>query len=370
MQGPLVTVLMSVYNGGKYLRPSVESILNQTYKDFEFFIVNDQSTDDSVKIIESFHDKRIVIHHNEMNLGLTKSLNVGLKLARGKYVARMDADDIAFEMWLEKLMHYFRKHPEHAAVGSSAVVIDGAGKKKEIRRAPINLHEIIFRVFFAPPMNHVSVLLNKELILENGGYDEKFRITQDYELWSSLIRNRYTITNLPDILVSYRVHSHSVGFIEANKRGFQEKTETMFRNIQSLTNLEITKSDVEEICKLFYHTPELNPEMFHRAQSNFENIYPHLKEGFMLPTEFFKKGIKTQMLKPYCKLAVHKVQNNEIREARKIAMQYCRQYGFHMMPFLIFLTTFGGYRISKRIPYVYEKGLETVTKLFPRLKSS
>lgn len=365
---PLVTVLMPVYNGGDYLRLSIKSILAQTYKDFEFLIINDCSTDNSLETIRSFKDPRIVVHTNAVNMGQTKSLNVGLRLAKGKCIARMDADDMAFPLWLEKLVNYIKEHPENIAVGSAAIVIDSEGKIKEFRRMPTNFFEVIFRIFYAPPMNHVSVLFNKDLIWENGGYDEEFKITQDYELWSSLIRDNKRIINISTVLVAYRFHSKSLGFIEANKRGLEEKSETLFRNINSLTNLKITWDDAEGICKLFYHTAVLNSEEFQHAQSNFENIYLNLKEKFKLPPELIRKGIKAQMLKPYCKLAIYEIQNDNIKEARRRALRYCRRYGFHIMPFLIFLTAFAGYRISRKIPSIYEKWLEIVTKLSLKLK--
>lgn len=359
---------MPVYNGGDYLRPSIASILRQTYRDFEFLIINDCSTDHSLETIYSFQDPRITVHNNEINLGQTKSLNVGLKLAKGKYIARMDADDMAFPIWLEKLVNYINQHPHYAAVGSAAVVIDERGRKKQIRMPPANFHKIIFRIFFAPPINHVSVLLNKDIILKNGGYDEEFKITQDYELWSSLIRNGYSLTNLSDILVAYRVHSHSIGFIEANKRGFEEKSKTVFRNVNALTHFKITYAEAMDICKLFYHTPELNPEDFERAQHNFEHIYPNLIESLKLPSDLIKSGISSQMLKPYCKLAVLEIQNNGITKARAITLSYCRRYGFHIMPLLIFLTTLAGYRASKKLPQIYEKWLQLTTEITLKLK--
>ena len=367
---PLVTVLMAVYNGGRYLKSSIESVLNQTFKDFEFLIINDCSTDDSVKMIESFNDERIVILHNGKNLGQTKSLNVGLKLARGKYIARMDADDMAFPTWLEKLVTYFEKKQKYAVIGAAAVVIDDTGRKKEIRRAPINLHEIIFRIFFAPPVNHVSVLMNKDIILKVGGYDEEFKITQDYELWSQLIRKDYSITNVPDILVSYRVHSQSIGFRETDKRGLQEKSETIFRNITSLTDLSIIYDDAIELCKLFYHTHELTQEQFEHAENNFSLIYKNIKDKYKVPQNIIINGIKKQMLKPYCKLAIFEVQNNRIEKARKIALEYCRKYGYHIMPLGIFLATYTGYKLSKKIPFIYGKGLEMSTNLFLKLRLS
>jgi len=367
---PLVTVLMTVYNGGEYLKESVRSVISQTFRDFEFLIVNDCSTDDSVKTIESFNDERIIVHNNENNMGQTKSLNVGLKLARGKYVARMDADDMAFPMWLEILTEYFRNYPDYAAIGSAAIVIDENGKKKEICRLPASSHEIIFRIFFAPPMNHVSVLLNKEIIMKNGGYDENFKITQDYELWSSLIRNGYKLLNIPDILVAYRIHSRSIGFMEANRKGLEEKSETILRNVNAMTNFKITFEEAIEICKLFYHTPELSTEEFKNAQQNFEKIYSNLKEKFRVPLELAKKEIKNQMLKPYCKLAAFEMQNNMIKKARITVSEYLRRYGFHLMPFLMYLITFSGAGLSKKTPWAYEKWMRLTTGISLKFKST
>ena len=365
---PLVTVLMTVYNGVEYLETSVQSIINQTFKDFEFLIINDCSTDDSVKIIESFNDKRIIIYNNENNLGQTKSLNIGLKLAKGKYIARIDADDVAFPIWLEKLVNYIREHTEYAAVSPNVVIIDSVDKRKKIRRVPASFHEIIFHIFYDSPMNHVGVLMNKDLILRHGGYDEEFKITQDYELWSSLVRNNYSITNIPDVLMSCRVHSLSTLFMEAGKKALKEKSETIFRNINSFTNLKLVYEEAAGICKLFYHTPDLDPEEFECAEANFLSIYSNMKEGFELPSKFVRNEVRVIMSKPYCKLAISRIQNNKIKDARRIVLKYCRSYGFRMMPFLIFVTTFSGLKMSKKLPTIYEKWLEITTGIFTELR--
>jgi glycosyltransferase involved in cell wall biosynthesis len=367
-KSPLVTVLMTVYNGAEYLKTSVQSILNQTFKDFEFFIVNDCSTDNSVEIIESFNDNRVVVYDNEKNIGQTKSLNKGLRLAKGRYIARIDADDVAFPIWLEKLVNYMKEYSGYAAISPAVILIDSAGKTKKMRRVPVSFHEIIFRIFFDSPMNHVSALLNKDLILENGGYDEKFKITQDYELWSSLVRNNYSITNIPDVLMSCRVHSLSTLFMEASKKALKEKSETIFRNINSFTNLKLAYDDTVGICKLFYHTPDLDPEEFDHAENNFLSIYSNMKEGFKLPSKFVRNEVKVIMSKPYCKLAISRIQNNKIKDARRIVLKYCRSYGFRMMPFLIFVTTFSGLKMSKKLPTIYEKWLEIATRILPKLK--
>ena len=113
MKNPLVSILMPVYNSEKYLREAIKSILNQTFTNFELIIINDGSTDNSLKIIKSFKDNRIKIIKNKGNLGLIKTLNKGIDLAQGKYIARMDADDIAMPKRLEKQIAFFNENPDY-----------------------------------------------------------------------------------------------------------------------------------------------------------------------------------------------------------------------------------------------------------------
>ena len=119
---------MSVYNGEKYLREAIESILNQTFTDFEFLIVNDGSTDSSLEIILSYPDERIRVIRNDRNIGLTKSLNKALQQAKGEYIARQDADDISLQNRFEEQLIYLEKHPEVALLGTSAYKIDERGE--------------------------------------------------------------------------------------------------------------------------------------------------------------------------------------------------------------------------------------------------
>ena len=126
---PKITVLMPVYNGEKYLKESIESILKQTFRDFEFLIINDTSTDESEKIIRSFKDSRIKLIKNEKNIGLTKSLNKGLDLAKGEYMARMDADDISLPKRLEIQVAFMDKNPKIGVIGAWAKVIGESNKK-------------------------------------------------------------------------------------------------------------------------------------------------------------------------------------------------------------------------------------------------
>lgn len=363
MAAPLVTVLMTVYNGGEYLRSSVHSVLNQTYKDFEFLIVNDCSTDNSLDIIKSFNDKRIIIHHNEKNMGQTKSLNVGLRLAKGKYVARMDADDMAFPLWIEKTLNYILKNPEYAAVSSYAVLIDSFGNPYKIFKTPNNFQEIIINIFFAKVINHVGAIINKEVIMEIGGYNEKFMASQDFELWSSLIKAGYKIVSIPEVLVSIRIHENSFGFITESKKGPSEVAEIIARTVNKLTNLTLSYDDAIKL-RLFYRFPhQMTISEFKWAHFMYKEIFDNLKAIYKLNPRLLKTILKKPMLGAFCKRALYEIENNKPNAARSVIYDYNRYYGCHIMTSMILLLSFFGNGLIKRILYIYTKCEEKYTKI-------
>ncbi len=136
MDHPKVTVLLPVYNGARFLRQAIDSVLSQTWKDFELLVVNDGSTDGTAAILESYSDPRIRILSNVQNIGLTLSLNKGLQSARGEYIARIDADDIALPIRLEKQVSYLDQHPEVGLVATGVKVIDERGHVTGSYQAP------------------------------------------------------------------------------------------------------------------------------------------------------------------------------------------------------------------------------------------
>lgn len=357
---PLVTVLMTVYNGGKHLKSSVQSVLNQTFRDFEFLIVNDCSTDDSVKMIESFNDERIIIHHNEKNLGQTKSLNIGLNLARGKYAARMDADDMAFPMWLEKLVSFAEAHREYVVVSAAAAVMNESGKLNKIQRTPTTFEGVIFHIFIGNAINHVGSLFNKEIVLKKGGYNEEFKISQDYELWSSLIRNNYRLVNIDDMLVAVRVHESSISYVAEKDRGLMEVAEIIYRNVSSLTKLKISYDDAIKM-RVFYRFPhQLTNEEFRDTQDLYFKIFNSLKDEFKLELGLLKRKLKKLMLLPYYKRAMFEIENSRSKSARKILLNYYTLYGFHIILCVIFLVTFLDKAIVKRLLNIYESLMERI----------
>ncbi|MGA2121748.1 MAG: glycosyltransferase [Methanoregula sp.] len=214
MPSPKITVLMSVFNGEKYLREAVESILGQTYTDFEFLIIDDASMDSSSEILRQYADPRIRLINNEKNLGLTKSLNMGIALAEGEYIARMDADDISLPDRFEKQIAFLERTPEIALLGTSNYFIDENGKKtgmQIVRKNPsfdLLCNENQF--------NHGSIIVKKSVVRNLGGYNENFRYVQDFELWLRIAKE-FPVRNLVEPLYKLRMHNENIGHLKSEE---------------------------------------------------------------------------------------------------------------------------------------------------------
>lgn len=193
---------MSVYNCEKYLGKSIESILKQTFIDFEFIIIDDCSTDDSYKIIKSYNDERIKVIRNKSRRGLTKNLNTAIAIAKGKYIARQDSDDLSLPQRFETQIKFLEENPEVALVGSSVFLIDHEDRVIGVRKAPQKPRQVLkqFNAF-----NHGSVIMRKEAVDRLGGYNELFKYSQDYELWLRFSKF-YDMANIQTPLYALRVH--------------------------------------------------------------------------------------------------------------------------------------------------------------------
>ncbi|HHL40764.1 MAG TPA: glycosyltransferase [Deltaproteobacteria bacterium] len=200
---PKVTVLMSVYNCERYVGEAVESILGQTFEDFEFLIYNDGSTDSTADVLAGFKDSRLQVIHQE-NVGLTRTLNRGLQAARGQYIARMDADDVSRPERLEKQVAFLDANPDYALVGSWYVRFNREDGIYLDVSEPVTNEEIGKVIKYASPFAHGSVTFRKDCVLAVGGYNEDYRFMQDRELWIRLAA-RYKVCNLPEHLYMLRL---------------------------------------------------------------------------------------------------------------------------------------------------------------------
>lgn len=204
-----ISVVMSVYNGQKYLKQSIESVLGQTLKDFEFLIVNDASTDRSSQILDNYatEDSRVRIITNEQNLGLTKSLNRAIKQASGKYIVRMDDDDISVNSRFEKQLQFMENNPSVALCGTMALVINERGEEIGKKNLAIKYQDIKKKLLFNNQFVHSSLFFKKEL----GLYDESFERAQDYE-FVLRVASKHQVANLPEYLVKWRARPGSLSF--------------------------------------------------------------------------------------------------------------------------------------------------------------
>jgi len=205
---PKVSVLMPVYNGALYLNESIDSILNQSFINFEFLIINDGSTDNSAFIINSYSDKRIRYIELKQNSGIINALNLGLEQANGDYIVRMDADDIAAPNRIEKQVFFMDEHPEVAVAGSA---VEYFGAKSGIMKVPVTHEEITWSLLFGASFFHPTVILRREILVGLGlyRYPTEYPHAEDYALWAELI-GKTKFANLPDALLRYRFNSVSV----------------------------------------------------------------------------------------------------------------------------------------------------------------
>lgn len=203
---PKVSVVMPVFNGEQFVKEAVQSILAQTYTDFDFIIIDDGSTDRTLDILSRIRDSRIRLVTHRQNQGLIDSLNEGFRLSTGEYVARMDCDDVAHPSRLSKQVLFLDRNTSIGAVGSSVRTI---GTKIDRIRPPGG-HELIkISCLFDSPMVHPSVILRKD-VLSDPVYDKSYTHAEDYELWTRLLLKGVRLHNLSDELLDYRVHNAQV----------------------------------------------------------------------------------------------------------------------------------------------------------------
>jgi glycosyltransferase involved in cell wall biosynthesis len=225
MSTPIVSVVMSVYKGERFLRESVESILDQGFCNFEFIIIDDGSTDSSASLLDSYqrNDPRVRVYHQE-NRGLVESLNCGCGLARGKYIARMDADDIAVRDRLMKQIEFMEEHPEVAVLGGAIEVINTVGKSLATHHYPIKNPEIQQALLHGDcPLVHPAILMRKDVFASVGGYRKVVIDAEDYDLWLRMA-DRSQLANLEAVVLKYRRHPYQISIRRSKRQALSNLT--------------------------------------------------------------------------------------------------------------------------------------------------
>jgi len=214
---PRVTVLMAVHNGEPFVREAVESVLAQTFEDFELLVVDDASTDATADIVAGFTDSRIRVVRNDRNLGQVPSLNLGLPEARGEYIARLDADDACRPTRLERQVAVLDREPSVGLVGTWMDAVDERGRLLGRLQKTLDdyvdfvYHTLIMRVY----VSHPSAMYRREPVLRLGGYDETTGPAEDKDLWRKLALERLGARIVPEPLVVYRLHDQQLSQVRA-----------------------------------------------------------------------------------------------------------------------------------------------------------
>ena len=295
---------MPLFNGEKYLKQAIESILRQTYINFEFIIIDDASTDTSLEILEQYNDPRIRLVKNDNNEGITKSLNRGLTIANGEYIARMDADDISLpNRFLEEVI-FLDNNPDIVMVGTARELIDeyGVRIRDVIPKKDPNFQDICN----LNPFQHSSIMIRKSILLEFGGYNELFLSAEDCALWLRIVK-KYKVSNIQKILCKLRIHNESI-----TVKKFEQQALYNILAIRIATN-QITDIDIKSIHQfgINYLKDKLcrkekiyllhNLAEFHRKNDNFKEAQKiYLQIFFMDPTDIFS-------LVNYCRLFLGKM---------------------------------------------------------------
>lgn len=267
---PKVSVIMSVFNGEDFLRETIDSILNQTFTDFEFIIINDGSTDSTRMILESYNDPRIRLFNQE-NAGLTKSLNNGIDKTKGEYIARQDSGDMSGPQRLDLEVKFMEDHPDVGLVGTCSKIINKDGKFLKSWKLP-NGHEKISKMLLnGNCFLHGSVLFRKECVATVGRYREKFEYAQDYDFWLR-ISEKYKVENIDKELYKYRLDTDAIS---------REKiTEQLYYHLL-ITQLARERRETGTDSLDEVDTKNIRAELTNRYQMTAGNINQFLAKAYI-----------------------------------------------------------------------------------------
>lgn len=276
MTAPAISVLMPVYNNGAFLREAVDSIIGQTFADFEILLYNDGSTDNTEEILASYNDGRLRVVNSSENKGLIHLLNTGISEARGKYIARMDGDDISMPDRFEKQFAFMDANPEIGICGTQLEVI---GTGQNILR-PTTDDDLRWWIFRGTPFAHPSVMIRASVLRENNlRYDPQAYLVEDYDLWWRMAKY-CRIANLSDVLLRYRIHSGQESTAKSDLQ-HTNHMQSLNRFIESL-GIDTSIYSAEMLNKFFSGELESNPKNLEWGYRFFKEL-----EYSDVPINFF-----------------------------------------------------------------------------------
>jgi glycosyltransferase involved in cell wall biosynthesis len=305
---PKISIVMPAYNAEKYLEESINSILGQTFKDFEFIIIDDASTDNSSRILQRFKrkDKRIILLKNKKNQGVARTRNIGMKIAKGRYIATFDADDISLSNRLEIQYNFLEHHPDIFLTGGSAIIIDENGTKIGIFKKFNNPKKLKKKLLKSNPIVNSSVMFRNT---GNVYYRDKFDGADEYDLFLRLLSERKKLTNLEAFLVKYRITPGSISLKKrAKQEFFSKKIQQFYFQREKFGKDEYDKFDIRVV------------------------------QGLKEDADFEKVKLTSKILGSF--------QDNHMKETRESIKIYNKRYGFNRFYFFLYLLSFFPHRLT------------------------
>jgi glycosyltransferase involved in cell wall biosynthesis len=299
---PAISIVMSVYNDSRYIDEAIKSILTQTFKDFEFIIINDGSTDNSLSKIKKYKDERIMII-NQKNIGLVASLNKGIAVARSDIIARQDSDDISLPDRLEKEIGLLKKNTDCIIVGSSMITIDESGNKRNTHKVLLNNPELKHELLVRSPFAHGSVIFRKKAFFESKGYLSADWPAEDYGLWIRM-SSCGEFMNIDEPLYKYR--ENSSGISQQNHKNQILATQRLQDEAWKYKIIsKIDTSIYDRVPMGSYRTERISDNIvktLHKSIKQFD-IVTALRLIFVILTDrnIFKNSAKILLYKLNCK---------------------------------------------------------------------
>jgi GT2 family glycosyltransferase len=275
---PRVSVLVPAHNAARHLRAAIDSVLAQTFTEFELIVIDDGSNDDTQAILASYLDGRIRLHRFEQNVGVSQARNAGLEIANGEYVALLDADDIAYATRLEKQINYLDKHPDIVAVGTLVDFIDDDGKKlySSSMDKPCSPEDVGRALMWGCCLVNSSVTMRRDCVLKIGGYNGS-DVAEDYDLWLRL-SDAHKLANMPEHLCAYRIHNCQASFKKIKK----------MRLIADMTKMQAHHRKIA----LGYISPQTQPPL--------PSLLDKLRgQSFTLASDYLNWAVMTREFKQY-----------------------------------------------------------------------
>lgn len=319
-----VSIVMPVYNGEKYLKIAIDSILNQSFKDFEFIIIDDGSSDKSTEIIRLYNDERIVFIKNTINMGLIFSLNLGLESAKGKYIARMDQDDKSYLNRIEEQVKYMDEHPEIILTSTNARLFNESGFSYLLKKK-ITLEKLKTNLLFSNCIVHPSVMLRKDYLKDyNLNYDLEYKGIEDYGLWLKMSIQNAKLAIIPKVLLDYRIN---IGSITTNNlkdlKDYIIRLSRIFYKELNYANFEITNEEAKLHAELFLI--EMINQNFSYSIGQVENYFQKIVEKNKEYSTYNKEILKEELITMLIKCIVI---NGKFNDLKKSYFYEVRNYNF------------------------------------------